>query len=96
LGVKKAPSITSISPTSGNIGVQVTITGEGFAKKNTVHTTSKSYYDVESVDGKTLKFKIEADKSLLGNSTKLMKQLPFTIFVRNEYGDTNVVSLKLD
>lgn len=92
----QTPTISSVSPTKGNIGTQVTIFGERFTKNNTIHTTTKSYYDVVSTDGKTLKFTIEADSSLLGNGTKLTDKLPFTFFVRNEYGDSNVSTLKLD
>ncbi len=90
------PTITSVSPKTGNMGTPVVITGTGFTKDNTIHTTTKSFFGISSDDGKTLKFTIDSEKNLLNPNGKIMAQLPFTFFVRNQNGDSNVMTLKLE
>lgn len=92
----KSPQITSITPTIGNIGTEVVVTGTGFTKNNTILTTTNIFKNVVSNDSKTLKFIIQADKGLLGIDGKLMKTLPFNVIIRNENGDSNVVDFKLN
>lgn len=88
--------ITSITPTSGNNGTEVTITGYGFSKSNTVLTTTRIFKNVPSVDGKTIKIKIEAETGMLDADKKILKALPFNIIVRNESGESNIVDFKIE
>lgn len=90
------PEILSISPNKGNIGTDVVISGKNFTKSNTIYTTTKSYTGVVSEDGKTLKFKLSAEANMLISNGKLMTTLPFSVFVRNENGDSNYMNFKLE
>jgi hypothetical protein len=54
-----APTMTKITPTSGPVGTQVTVTGTGFtARGNTVKFGTGYVKNLESADGTTLRFTI--------------------------------------
>ncbi len=90
------PEIISISPDKGNVGTNITIKGKNFTKTNTIYTTTKSFTGISSEDGSTLNITLGADSSILLSTGKLMTTLPFSIFVRNENGDSNYVIFKLE
>ncbi len=90
------PVIATLTPNHGNIGTEVVISGNNFSKSNTIQTTTKTYTNVVSLDGKTLKFKVGAESSMLDSQGKLVGTLPFSVYVNNEKGDSNYMSFKLD
>lgn len=54
-----APTMTKITPASGPVGTQVTITGSGFAARgNTVKFGTGYVKNLDSADGTTLRFTI--------------------------------------
>ena len=54
-----APTMTKITPTSGPVGTQVTITGTGFAARgNTVKFGTGYVKNLDSADGTSLRFAI--------------------------------------
>jgi len=57
VAVTTIPSITSLNPSRGTSGTEITIRGTGFTASNTVHTIFESRYGVPSQKGGTeLKF----------------------------------------
>lgn len=51
-----APAVTKLSPTSGPVGTTITVTGRGFAARNTATFGAGYIRDVASTDGETLTF----------------------------------------
>lgn len=54
----QAPSVASISPTSGPVGTKVTIKGSGFARRNAATFGQGFLRDLESTDGATITFTV--------------------------------------
>ena len=53
----QAPALSSMSPLSGPVGTEVTISGNGFARRNNHAAFGRGYIrNLESSDGTTLRF----------------------------------------
>lgn len=84
--VSETMAISSISPTSGRAGTQVTISGYGFDAKDNLVYTGFSQEKVDSSDGQSLRFKINPSFSA---------DLDLHIYVVSQSGRSNDLIFKL-
>ena len=93
--------ITAISPRSGPIGSQVTLTGSGFLADNTVLFGSGGVFHVRSDDGAKLVFAVPAalNPPCFEQGCRILSQFAqpgiYKVSVRNENGVSNAVSFTL-
>lgn len=99
--VSDSVRISKISPSEGVYGTEIIITGEGFSALNTLYTGYGVFRDIESFDGKTIRFIVEPDfaANSRGTTTGVSSEgvadrpnfgvLPFWFFVENENGISN-------
>lgn len=64
-----SPTVTSITPTSGTFGTEVTVTGTGFTAEDNEILGAISIMDLPSSDGKTLHFKVEPIPEMFAPTT---------------------------
>lgn len=88
------PNISKISPTSGNVGSQITLTGTGFLDVNDIEAGSSNITNISS-DGTSIRFTLTANPMFLSNG-KLLPTYPLFIRVRNINGTSNTIRLTID
>jgi peptidoglycan hydrolase-like protein with peptidoglycan-binding domain len=91
------PVITSVSPTSGPFGTQVTVTGRNFSSYDNVVNfagVNRAYTGVSSYDGTTLRFTPTATPCTSGNVCAQVALNPgtYTISVTNANGTSNLMN----
>jgi peptidoglycan hydrolase-like protein with peptidoglycan-binding domain len=93
----RKPVLRSISPTQGNIGTRIRITGEYFSPdENEILTTVKRYENVSSYNGGTeLEIVLDADQNMRTKEGVLPNELPFFIVVGVDGQYSNVLQLTL-
>ncbi len=85
------PIISSISPTSGLAGANVTLTGSGFSSTgNTVHFDIGVVPNISSADGKTLTFQIP---NVIQPACTLIKEMPCLLAIRQTTQGTYNISV---
>jgi len=97
-GTTLPPVVTSISPTSGTVNSQMTITGTGFTPSgNNVYLSTGVARNIASLDGKTLVFPLvvegvsgEEVPSLRGDFSE-----DIHVFVENANGPSNAITVNL-
>jgi hypothetical protein len=85
------PVVTSVYPSVANIGDEITLTGENFSPEgNVVFYTFNRAYNIPSLDGRTLKFILNApdDAPEMEKMFSVYKEIKVTlpVFVANENG----------
>lgn len=93
-GQVQAPTITSISPTSGSYATVVTVTGSGFTRfNNSINYAGRAnaVVGVESVNGTTLQFTVPATPCSAGTYCAQVVMTPGTypISVTNQNSNTS-------
>lgn len=91
-----APIIDSISPSSGNIGANITLTGRNLSVANDILTTTKIIKGIPSKDGQTLSFTLQAEDYLIGGDGRLFPGLPFSIAILNELGLSDPINFTIE
>jgi peptidoglycan hydrolase-like protein with peptidoglycan-binding domain len=79
---QKFPKILSLSPSEGNVGTTIRITGENFSlTDNEVITTLKRYEHVSSREGKEIEIVVDVDREFLTKENKITTDLPYFVVV---------------
>lgn len=90
------PVITSISPTTGTDGTQITITGSGFASStNIVSTGYEVLQNIPSVDGKTITFTLRSNIPEKYKPYHLPLSVPMQVLVGNRQSNQKPFTLVL-
>lgn len=83
-----APSISSITPTAGAVGTNVTVFGSGFsARNNSVRFGSGVISGLYSLDGSSLSFTVPS--TLTGFGSQTLVPGTYSVSVTNEFGATS-------
>ena len=93
-----APFITSLAPSSGQVGSIVTISGSGFTTSNTIYFGGYgAFFNVYSADGHTLSFAVPSAISPCGNNPQCMAPAflvgpgNYNVYISNVFGTSNQV-----
>lgn len=89
------PTITSLTPDTGNIGTSITIKGTNFASTNDIVTSLGTIHNISSSDGSTITFTLMVDSTLLNRDGKILPYLPFSLGVININGASGFNDFKI-